>query len=83
MADIAIEPFVKHALENRINIDTSQAVVIDVFRGFFHDLPIEDRPEVRWFMYGKEIFFDKDVKSHEWGSDERCQVWERALSKVL
>lgn len=84
LPDYQVEKYVQEKLNNYDDIYTSQMLVIDVLRGKLCMLPVDERPTMDWVFYGKEVIFDKDVRSSDRiFNDEKLNVHERALYNII
>lgn len=83
MADVKVESYVRHMIRHECDIHTSQLLVFDWARAVLHDIPVKERPQVEWFVYGKSITMDDDLRSFEAWADPRAQISEKALMILL
>jgi len=81
--DCDIHSLCDEAIKNQSNIHVANALVFDVFRSKIKSIPLENRPNVKWFIYGKEISVDKNMKSWDAWKDERMNIAEKALFKLI
>ena len=54
-----------HDGQGSIPCGSSNVLTLEILRAALHEMPIDERPPITWIVYGKEVFFDKDLKSHD------------------
>lgn len=83
LADVAMKPYVKHHLDGKLDMHFSNVLTLEILRAALHEMPIDERPPITWIVYGKEVFFDKDLKSHDAWKDPRTDLITEALMILL
>lgn len=85
LPDIYWEEHLKNKLLYKCHeIHVSQTLAIDILRSILVEIPIEERPEITWIFYGKEIFFDKNLRNTNAAyQDPRLNVQEKCLYTLI
>lgn len=83
LADVAVESYAKHAIDNNLNIHVSNMLIIEALRYTLHKMPMDKWPSIEWSIYGKEVIFDKDLKSFDAWSDPRADLISKFLMELL
>ncbi len=81
--DAQVQRFVDHHLLFKMDIHVSNELVILVLRAALFQKAIQDRPYIKWIFYGKDVHFDKDMRSGDAWQDPRTCVAENALTIML
>jgi hypothetical protein len=83
LPDTIVQDFVKEAVANRTDVHTAQELVLLGLRAELLDIPIAMRPKVEWTIYGKQVHFDKDLRSFDAWLDPRTCVSEGFLNRLI
>lgn len=83
MPDTAVEHFVKDAVLNQRDVHTAQELVVLGLRAELNDIPVDKRPQIEWVFYGKEVHFDKDMRSFDAHQDSRTSIGEGFLCRLI
>lgn len=83
LADAKVKDFVKEAIANQQDVHTAQELVLLGLRAELLELPIAQRPQVEWEVYGQQVHFDKDLRSHDAWLDPRACVSEDFLHRLI
>jgi hypothetical protein len=83
VSDVEIESFVKDKFQSKSDIHISNQLTVNGIRAYLIELPIEERPEIKWIFFGKEVFFDKDLRSHDAWKDDRTDIASKFLMKIM
>lgn len=83
LSDFEIESFIKDKFQSESDIHVSNELTINGIRAYLVELPVEERPEIKWIFFDKEVFFDKDLRSHDAWNDSRTDIASKFLMKIM
>lgn len=82
--DAKVEEWVDAMLEYKHpNVHVANMIVIDCFRSRLIQMPEWDRPKITWIFYGREVHFDKDLRSHDAWSNPLTDLSAKFLSVLI
>ena len=82
MADAKAPGFAARAVAGNEDVSISNMLVFNWIRARLIRIPLFDRPETRWFVCGREVHFDNDLRSRDaWCYD--TDLWEKALEDLI
>lgn len=61
-------------IQNQMDMHVGNIDAIHAVRLILKYMPEKSRPFVRWFFYGREVFYDKDLQSTEMCLDPRANL---------
>lgn len=74
LPDVEMEQWVKDCFEKGQDIHISNLLTLDYVRAYLKRIPADQRPQVQWFVYGCEVCFDNDLRSHDAFLDSRTDT---------
>ncbi len=80
LPDSSIEDFVEESLFGKIDIHTSQELVITCIRAKLYQTKLEFRPKIKWIFYNKEVHFDNELRSFDAWDDPRTELLDKFLT---
>ena len=83
LPDAQVEAWVDEKMTSAADIHISNQFVLDCIRAKLVKQPIESRPQITWVVYGKEVHFDDDLRSHDAWQDERINLWDKFLMTLF
>lgn len=82
LADHEVEAVVLTHLEQQKDLAVTNELALLVLRSLLLQMPVEERPQITWFIYGKEVHFDKHMRSKDawshWSS-----VWDTHIEALV
>ncbi len=64
-------------------LHTSNVLVLHCARHLLVQMPVDERPEIRWGVYGEEVHFDNDLRSNDAWHDSRTVLIDRYFESLL
>lgn len=61
------------------DIHISNDLVLTGIRAWLVKRPVSQRPQIEWFIYGKQVYFDDDLR----GGINGTNMWEHPLMNLL
>ena len=83
LADVAVEDKVYESIRDRKPFHVSNVFAVHAMRAALRRMPVERRPKVKWYFYGKEVHFDDNLKSDDAWSDDRVVIEDSILDALL
>lgn len=83
MPDVEMESFIKDKFQSESDIHVSNMLTIEGIRAYLVGIPVEERPEIKWIFFGKEVFFDKNLKSRDAWIDDRTNIFSYFMRKIM
>jgi hypothetical protein len=83
LADVAVEPYVRNAVQSRADMHVSNALVLDVLRAVLIRMPVEQRPDITFLIYGKRVTFNRHMRSEDAWTDPRMSIGMDASTTIL
>lgn len=80
--DSEAEEFARRTVAERKTVSVSNMTVFDWIRAVLVQIPVADRPLIRWFVQCREVHFDDKLFSEDAWCDE-TDVREKALEILL
>ncbi len=85
LPDAEVDQFASAVLfqKSDFNIVVSNFLVILALRAKLFAIEVDKRPKIKFIIYGKEVVFDKDMRSFDLDKDERTQLVEKYLYAII
>lgn len=83
LPDAYIEECAEAHLERRMDIHTSQMLMIHCLRSMLRQMLVQNRPEVKWIFYGTEVHYDKNLKSFDAYRHPLTNLEEKFLYELI
>lgn len=74
-ADADVTEIVDVYMSQQKDIHTSNELVFLAVRAWLVRIPVDKRPKVEWFIYGKQVYLDDDMRGGE-------GVWDHPLMNL-
>jgi len=84
LADCDVEVWIDFKLQEKADIHVANFLSIDCLRSLLVKMKPADRPQIKWVFYGKEVHFDKDVRSLDaWSSSPLVDLQGKFLNELI
>lgn len=65
LPDTKVEQYIENLLSKKEDIHVANLISIDCLRAKLKKMPVAIRPNIEWVFFGRQVHFDKDLRSYD------------------